>query len=307
MSDGPGVLRIGEVARRTGVAVPTLRAWERRYELLDPDRSDGGHRLYRDADVARVRRMRQLMDSGWSAGAAAREVLRGPAAGSAPDSGRPDPGPTGALGVDELVARLEAAIDAFDVAATDAALDDAFARLDVPRAVDDVLLPVLRSMGEGWQDDPQRIAREHFATHALRPRMQRLLRVAVPAGARSCLAAAPELEEHDLGLLASAVVAAHSGWRVHYLGARTPTRALERGLRELQPEVVLIGAIHRPHAEAFLADEPRLDGVAVVLGGPGFLDADLPVLGRAVRHEGPLAGLGATLERATGLSARSGT
>jgi len=305
VSDGQGVLRIGEVARRTGVAVPTLRAWERRYQLLDPNRTDGGHRLYHDADVARVRRMRQLLDSGWSAGAAAREVLRGPAAGPTPaESG---PGGTEALGAAELIQRLEAAIDAFDGPATDAALDDAFARLDVPRAVDDVLLPVLRSMGEGWQEDPQRIAREHFATNALRPRMQRLLRIAVPAGARSCVAAAPEFEEHDLGLLASAAVAAHMGWRLHYLGARTPTRALERGVRELQPDVVLVGAVHRPHAEAFLTDRPQLGEVAVVLGGPGFLDADLAHLGRAVRHEGPLAGLGDTLERAVGLSAKSGT
>jgi MerR family transcriptional regulator, light-induced transcriptional regulator len=79
MGQSGGVLRIGEVSRRTGVAVPTLRAWERRYQLLDPDRTEGGHRLYGERDIDRVRAMMRLLDEGWSAAAAARQVAREPA------------------------------------------------------------------------------------------------------------------------------------------------------------------------------------------------------------------------------------
>jgi MerR family transcriptional regulator, light-induced transcriptional regulator len=296
--DDRSVLRIGEVARRTGVAVPTLRAWERRYQLLEPARTGGGHRLYSELDVGRVRGMLRLLDEGWSASAAAREVLRAPApvrqlravSGSGDAAG-------------DLVNRLELAIEALDAAAADGVLDDVFARFESPRALDQVILPVLRRVGEGWQDDPRLIAREHFATNVLRPRLQRLLRAgSARSAARSCLAAAPEHEDHDLGLLASAVVAADAGWRIHFLGARMPTAAIERSVLDLDPDVVLIGAMFRRHAESFLVDRAAFHRAAIVLGGPGFLPEDASRLHQATLHQGPMSELPSTMERA--LSAR---
>jgi MerR family transcriptional regulator, light-induced transcriptional regulator len=293
VSDGPAGLRIGEVSRRTGVAVPTLRAWERRYDLLSPDRTDGGHRLYRDADVARVDAMQRLLEEGWSAAAAAREVLRDPAPVT---HLRPLRG--GADAASDLIAQLGAAIDAFDAPAADGVLDDVFARLDIPRALDEVVLPVVRQVGDGWEDDPRVIAREHFATNVLRPRLQRLLRVANRSSARECVAAAPEREEHDLGLLAAAAAAADAGWRVRYLGASTPTAAIERTVDEFGASVVLVGAVFREQGEAFLADRPVFGDAAVVLGGSGFIPSDVSRLRRAVFHDGSIAEVGATLDRA---------
>ena len=71
---GQATMPIGEVARRTGVTVPTLRAWERRYGLLVPVRTAGGHRRYRDDDVRRVQAVLELADQGWAVAAAARRV-----------------------------------------------------------------------------------------------------------------------------------------------------------------------------------------------------------------------------------------
>jgi MerR family transcriptional regulator, light-induced transcriptional regulator len=288
------VLRIGEVSRRTGVAVPTLRAWERRYGLLTPARTDGGHRLYSDADVSRVSAMQRLLEDGWSAAAAAREVLREPAAPVTQLRPIPSSGDASAA----LIADLERAIEAFDAPEADRVLDDVLARLDTPRALHEVVLPVIRQVGDGWQDDPRVIAREHFATNVLRPRLQRLLRVGNRSDARDCVAAAPEHEEHDLGLLASSAVAADAGWRVRYLGARTPTAALERTVAALDPDVVLVGAVFREQAEAFLADRPAFARAAVVLGGSGFIPADVSRLRHAVFHEGDILDVAATLERA---------
>ncbi len=294
-SDDRSVLRIGEVSRRTGVAVPTLRAWERRYGLLAPDRTDGGHRLYRERDVDRVRAVQRLLDEGWTASAAAREALRGPSpvARLTPITGT---GPEGAAA--ELVARLERAIDGFDGPSADEIVDDTFARFEIPNALDAVLLPVFRSLGDGWEDDPRVIAREHFATNTLRPRLQRLLRTRARSAAPVCLAAAPESEEHDLGLLASAVVAADAGWRVHYLGVRTPTVAMERASAELAPDVVLVGAVFREAAEDFLADQPAFPGAGIVLGGAGFIPSDASRLPRAIVHMGAVSDVADAVERA---------
>ncbi len=75
--DNPG-LRIGEIARRTGLTAATLRAWETRYGLLAPARTAGGQRLYREADVARVEAVRRLVRQGWSVAGAVGQVLSPP-------------------------------------------------------------------------------------------------------------------------------------------------------------------------------------------------------------------------------------
>ena len=81
------MFRIGELSRRVGVGADTLRAWERRYGLLDPERSPGGYRLCTREDEARIRAMTALMRDGAAAGEAARAV-RGGGKGAAPASCR---------------------------------------------------------------------------------------------------------------------------------------------------------------------------------------------------------------------------
>ena len=96
----PATMAIGEVARRTGVTVPTLRAWERRYGLLLPVRTAGGHRRYGDEDVQRVLAVLDLIGQGWAVGAAARRV-----------AGRRSPASPARPPVDELRDRLWSALD----------------------------------------------------------------------------------------------------------------------------------------------------------------------------------------------------
>lgn len=285
------VLRIGEVSRRTGVAVSTLRAWERRYDLLDPHRTEGGHRLYSEADIHRVEAMQTLLDEGWSASAAAREVQRelAPVTRLAPVGGGD---PTG-----DLVRRLQRAFTEFDAGAADTALDDAFARFEVLTVLDRILVPTMQWAGQGWQDDPRAIAREHFATNTLRPRLLRVLRASAGISGRTCLAATPEDEQHDLGLLMASVAATGAGWRVSFLGAQTPTPALERAAADLRPAVVLVAAIDRKVAAAFLDTPPQLGTAGLVLGGSGFEPTDEHRLPGAVVHEGGYGEVPASLLR----------
>ena len=97
--DDLATMSIGEVARRTGMTVPTLRAWERRYGLLVPVRTAGGHRRYREEDLRRVLAVLELVRQGWAVGAAARQVA---GRGSAASVARP---------VDELRDRLWSALE----------------------------------------------------------------------------------------------------------------------------------------------------------------------------------------------------
>ena len=106
ISDDAPVLRIGELSRRSGVSGHVLRAWERRYGLLQPARSEGGFRLYPEADERRVRRMRNHLARGLSAAEAARATLQDDA------SGREDPPGLGPAAASELAGTLRQAFDA---------------------------------------------------------------------------------------------------------------------------------------------------------------------------------------------------
>jgi MerR family transcriptional regulator, light-induced transcriptional regulator len=307
-------LRIGAVARRTGVAVATLRAWESRYGVLCPGRTDGGHRLYAEQDVDRVLAVLRLTSQGWSVAAAARAVTGADAPGRL--GLVPDPGARGVPGdstadtaADDTVLHdapamrrhredLERAVRAFASDDAEATLDDAFARFGVAHTLQHVVMPVLRAIGEGWQDDPMLVAAEHFATNALRPRLQRLLMGARGALSPTCLAAAPDGEAHELGVLAAAAVAADRGFRVTYLGSSTPTSALDRSIATIRPDVVLVGTVSQEAADRLVAQPPDLAGARLIVGGPGFSGIDVASLPAGTLRAESLTTLGAVLQRA---------
>jgi MerR family transcriptional regulator, light-induced transcriptional regulator len=192
---------------------------------------------------------------------------------------------------------LARAIRAFDAPAAEEVLDGGIARLGVAFALEDVVMPVLRDLGEGWQDDPSLIAAEHFATNTLRPRLHRLLSGARSPASPTCIAAAPEPEDHELGVLAAAAVAADLGFRVTYLGSRTPALALERSIATLRPDVVLVGAITAEAGKHFCAALPELGDARLVVGGPGFAGLE-GLLPKGSSSAGALTDLRRTLQQA---------
>lgn len=247
-------LRIGELARRTGVREPTLRAWERRYGLLRPERSAGGFRLYSDEDAVRVRAMQDHLDRGVAASEAAGLALAAP-----PDDASP---------IESLVHDLATALDSFDDVAAQTALDRALATLSVEAALRDVLLPVMADVGTGWENDESVIAREHFATNLVRGRLLSLARGwDLGAGRRALLACAPE-ERHDIGLIAFGLALRARGWRITFLGADTPIGTLGEAAGLTEPDLVVVSASQQQRLEhGELEELARFHRLAV--GGPG--------------------------------------
>src|SRR5690606_19799174 len=77
---GTAVYTVKQVATLTGVTEPTLRAWERRYGVVEPARSSGGYRLYDETQVALLREMAALVSNGVPASHAAAALRSRPAA-----------------------------------------------------------------------------------------------------------------------------------------------------------------------------------------------------------------------------------
>ncbi|HEX7254583.1 MAG TPA: MerR family transcriptional regulator [Gaiellaceae bacterium] len=231
-----GYLRIGELSRRTGVAPELLRAWERRYGLLRPARSEGGFRLYSEADERRVELMRRHLRAGLAAAEAARRALEGatePEAASR-DGARPE--------LEAGAARLRAALDDFDEGGAQAALDDLLAAFTVETVLSAVILPYLAELGERWSTGEATVAQEHFASNLIRGRLLGLARGWDSGqGPRAVLACAPG-ELHDLGLIAFALTLNRRGWRITYLGPDTPVESLVDTAARLEPDLVVVSA-----------------------------------------------------------------
>jgi DNA-binding transcriptional MerR regulator/methylmalonyl-CoA mutase cobalamin-binding subunit len=258
-----GLFRIGELSRRSGVSPELLRAWERRYDLLQPTRSPGGLRLYSARDLERVQAMQRHLARGLAAAEAAALAAQ------------PEPAAAeGARHAPDAREELAAALEGFDEAAGHAVADSLLARMSLDAFLRDVVIPYLHDLGERWEHGEVSVAQEHFASSVLRGRLLGLARGwGRGLGPTAVLACAPG-EQHDLGLIAFGLALRARGWRIVYLGADTPVASVADAARACDPEFVVVSAVgrrvfglHRSELEQ-LAAEHRL-----CLGGAGAATA----------------------------------
>jgi DNA-binding transcriptional MerR regulator len=298
-------LRIGELSRRVGVTPDVLRAWERRYDLLRPQRSRAGQRLYTDADEARVRRMLEHMDRGYSPAVAARLAAQAPpppvppgaatrpatAGGLDADSRPARPSPVAPADLAGLADELRTALHALDEAAAESALDRLLAAFALDTVLRDAVLPFLYELGEDWARGTVTIGQEHFASAVLAGRLHALARGwDAGVGPRAVLACPPD-ERHELGLLCFALALRGRGWRVCYLGADTPAEAVASVVRQVGAELIVLGAVR---AEPLVGALSRLaalagDGRRLCVGGRGASPALAAALGAEQLPQDPIA------------------
>jgi MerR family transcriptional regulator, light-induced transcriptional regulator len=241
-----GTIRIGELARRTGVSPELLRAWEDRYGLLRPSRSPGGFRLYSAADETRTHRMTRLIADGLSAAEAAQQALTG-------DEIQPTVQPPL---VDQYADQLRTALDDFDGAGAHAAFDRLFASVSLEVVLIDVVLPYLRDLGDRWAAGRASVAQEHFASHLVRGRLLSIARDWDTGEGPTLLLACLPGEAHDLGLIVFGILTARRGWRVTLLGADTPIDTLHATVRRMRPSLTVLLAT-RPSLLAAQATDLR--------------------------------------------------
>ncbi len=266
MSITPESLRIGEFGRRVGVSPQLLRAWERRYGLLEPVRSPGGFRLYTSEDAERVARMRRGLDEGLSAAEAARAAL---------ESARPSDGL-----LEDAVARLLAAIHDYNEGGIHAVLDRSLAAFGLEAVLRDLILPTLSRVGVEWRQGTLPVSQEHFASNLIRGRLLALARLwGRGIGPLALLACAPG-EQHDISLLAFGLLLRSHGWRILFLGADTPISTLTQTAKTTRPTIAVLTSFDPALLQAEATGLRRLAKTApLLLSGPGASDALCAQLG----------------------------
>ena len=277
-----GVLRIGELSKRTGVSPELLRAWERRYGVLVPERSEGGFRLYSRSDEERVRRMKRHLAEGLSASAAAGlalDPMDEPDVVDAPESP-----------LEDLAAELAAALDRYDESAAQAAFDRLFSSYTTEHVLRQVVLPYLRNLGDRWQEGLVSIAQEHFASNLIKGRLDSLSRGWESGGGRLALLACLPGERHELGLLCFGISLRNQGWRIAYLGCDTPLDSLARAAEALTPEAVVISGITvKGFASQAAAIRELSSSYTVVVAGSGATEALASSVGARVLPGDPVS------------------
>jgi methanogenic corrinoid protein MtbC1 len=272
-------LTIGAVSTATGVAVNTLRTWERRYGFPAPARSDGGQRLYAESDVARLKLVARALERGHRprqvvpADEATLRQLLGTV--SLAQRRRSAPQPSDSYNGGQDVDRWLAAARALDGDALRGLFQSDLSRLGVMPFLTTRAAPFLAAVGQAWHRGDLQIYQEHFATDLLARFLVSVWRpLSETAQGPTVVCGTLPGETHTLGLQMAALVLALSGRRVVLLERPAPVSELALCVQESDASALAL-SVTAPYPTQRASDHLRAlrgalpDHVALVIGGAG--------------------------------------
>jgi DNA-binding transcriptional MerR regulator len=282
------IYNIGVVSRMTGIPVATLRVWERRYQFPSAGRTLGGHRLYSEQELARLRWVKSTIDEGMQTSQAIRALHSRERQGRIPELGAlaPAPTPQTALAGSSLEVfrkRFTQALENSELDRADQVLGEIMAIYPLENVLVEVIAPSLAEIGEAWRNGRINVATEHLASAFLRQRLTMWLVTGPPTHPiRPIVLACAPNEWHEIGLLMLGVLLRRRRWPVAYLGQSVPLPDLAKFVRDIRPPIVVLVAMTDEAGQALLnlpewLPEIHQSGRPVVaFGGRSFtLDADL--------------------------------
>jgi DNA-binding transcriptional MerR regulator/methylmalonyl-CoA mutase cobalamin-binding subunit len=277
---------IKAVSRATGLTVETLRAWERRYRVVEPQRDEMGRRVYGPEDVLRLRRLREATERGHPI---SRLVVLDETA-LADLLHEPERRPQSAAAT-AFVERILDAARRFAADECEQALTLAISLMPPACLIEEVLEPLLHEVGDRWHSGQFSIAQERLVSTTVRKHIGLIVESYGRTARRQAIVFATlSGERHELGLLMSAMVCASHGCKVHYLGADLPPQEVARyaqavGAAVVALSVVLHEGLRDLPAQLASMREALGPGIPVWIGGlaaqaiePGTLPAQCLVI-----------------------------
>ena len=282
-TDCEGLFPIREVARLTGVNPVTLRAWERRYGLIQPVRTESGHRLYSRTDIETVHRILDWIERGVAVSKVGKLLARDPQANEPATASRSDT----ELEWRQWQAQLRLAISAFDDRELDRLYGQIFSVYSTTVVFQDILVPLwqqlLRHQGRFGQ-----ASEWLFFDNFLRSRVARCLQMACASPVPRVLLSAIAGECRELELLVAGLLMSSEKLAVKVLGVGQPLDELTLICERTRPQALVLFSNHAPSAEL-----PRqLQRLALGLGCPLALAGEAAELGGEALSGTPVACLG---------------
>ena len=282
------------VVQETSIKPDTLRAWERRYGLPEPERTKGRHRLYSDYDIAIIKWLMVRQEEGLSISRAVKLWRNLEETGQNPFNDLMPPHITtqstqkhstivptsvntlsGSSVEDLRKAWVESCLQ-FNEAGADAVLAQAFAFYPAKMVVLELLQKGLAHIGELWYQNKATVQQEHFAS-ALAMRRLNTLVSAAPAPTRpgKIIVACPADEHHVFAPLFLTLMLRYQGWETIYLGANVPRNYLENTIATAKPDLIIMTAqqLHTAASLYEVAEFLQSERIMLAYGGRIFNQA----------------------------------
>ncbi len=265
------------VARRTSLTPHVIRVWEKRYGAVTPTRTTNNRRLYSQADIERLRLLRQATEAGHNISQVASlptEALLALTATSestqvSQTNGSDSTTPYPQAYLDECMT----AIRQLDAEGLEAIFNRAVVALGRPALIEQVIAPLMQQIGELWREGTLRVAHEHLAWAVVRTFLGNTgTAYAAPSTAPNLIVTTPVRQLHELGALIAVATAVSEGWRVTYLGPSLPAEEIAAVAQQSQSRAVALSIVHPPD-DPHLGDELKklrqylTEDVVLIAGG----------------------------------------
>ena len=272
IGDRKPLYSIGATSRSTGISMPTLRAWGRRYNFPDSGRTSGGHRLYSDADIHCLRWVKARIEEGMLTSMAI-QALRyqettdqfSAALVTTGEAFQDDENKSVFPGLPD---RLIQPLLYGDLVSANQVLEESLATISPEGIILNLIAPALCSIGDAWEKGDINVATEHLATSFLRQKLTMWMASSPPPVARPpiVLACAPD-EWHEGSLLILGALLRRRRWPVTYLGQAVPLADLSTFVRDTHPSMIVLVAMTE-HAVTGLVQLPQWLSEATASGKP---------------------------------------
>lgn len=275
------------VSQMTGLSVHVIRAWEKRYNVVEPDRTDTNRRLYSEEDIEKLKLLNDALHLGHHIGGIANlsllelKKLIPKESNNLSDIKNGVAPINSEILVEEILSDSMLAIRNYDAKKLESILLNASAKLTQPVLIEELIIPLVYKVGDLWHSGEIRVANEHLASSVIRGFLYNLLdSYSLNDSAPVMVTATPRGQEHELGALIAGVVAASSGWKVIYLGSNLPAEEIGAVVSHLNARVVALSIVY-PNDDLHLKHELKKfkhllpEGVSIIVGGRaanGYLD-----------------------------------
>lgn len=239
--------RIKTAGIKTGISPLTLRAWERRYQVLSPDREGNRYRLYSDTDIQLLRWLKAQVDAGVPISLAAAELKERITQGEKIELPEIDENKveqtTVSVSTDQHTEKLFRALVKHDENAALQALTQAKAALPLTQLFEKVIIPVLIRIGDEWYTGNLLVATEHFASNFIRASLLTIYqRLPIKRGGQRILVGGAPGDLHELGPLMVAILLREQGFAVEFLGPDSPLEDLADYAAAENPHMIILSA-----------------------------------------------------------------
>ena len=276
LNDDTAHYLISTVSKRSGVKSDLVRAWERRYQAVTPTRTAGGHRVYTDQDIARLKLLNQATGNGHSISQIAQfslDDLKNLLKNEADLTGNACFACDRVHLAEDYMEKCYAAVIAFDAKMLESHFENAIVELGSEAFIEHLLTPLLTRIGERWKTGELRPVHEHMTSSVIRS-LAYILRNNNPcsADAPRMIVSTPMGQLHELGAMLAAIMAELCGWQVTYLGADLPAEEIAAGVEFIDAQALTLSLSFATDDHVVPKELRRLkklvgNEVALIVGG----------------------------------------